>query len=129
MTMRFEFSRFMDRFSSDDLDIVWTHGGLGELTGDPEAPFPGRQAMVRFLVPIPGSWRDILRRAVRTMAIRRDIAALRALLIAVGLALPDAGPSPCADSGRPDLSTPPHTDHPDARVPVGTPRRRGPDLM
>jgi len=79
--VRGEFTRFMERFSDDQLAIVWKFSGFGF---DPEtqevAPYPGREVMVKFVRPIPGSWRDILRRAVRTMPNRRDLAALRALL-------------------------------------------------
>lgn len=78
---RGEFTRFIERFSDDQLAIVWKFGGLG---WDPEtqqyAPFPGRHVMVKFVRPIPGSWRDILRRAVRTMGNRPELAALRKLL-------------------------------------------------
>lgn len=73
-------TRFLSRFSDEQLGIVWKFSGLGELTGDPEAPYPGRREMAKFLVPIRGSWRDILRRAVRTAGNRRDLAALAALL-------------------------------------------------
>lgn len=78
---RGEFTRFVERFSEDQLAIVWKFSGVGF---DPEtqqcAPYPGRETFVKFLRPIPGSWRDILRRAVRTMRNRPDLAALRALL-------------------------------------------------
>jgi hypothetical protein len=79
--VQFEFSRFQQQFSEDQLEVVWRISGVGY---DPETgnavPFPGGRAMVRFLRPIPGSWRDILRRAVRTMGRRRDLASLLALL-------------------------------------------------
>ena len=77
--MTFE-TRFLSRFSDEQFGIVWKFSGLGELTGDPEAPYPGRREMAKFLVPIRGSWRDILRRAVRTAGNRRDLAALVDLL-------------------------------------------------
>ncbi|MER5549496.1 hypothetical protein ABT072_45640 [Streptomyces sp. NPDC002589] len=77
--MTFE-TRFLSRFTDEQLGIVWRFSGLGELTGDPEAPYPGRQAMAKFLVPIPGSWRDVLRRAVRTKGNRPSLASLAALL-------------------------------------------------
>lgn len=81
---RGEFTRFVERFSDDQLAIVWKFSGLGF---DPEtqqvSPYPGREVMVKFVRPIPGSWRDILRRAVRTMGNRPELAALRALLSAV----------------------------------------------
>ena len=73
--MSFE-TRFLSRFSDDQLGILWRFSGLGELTGDPEAPYPGRRELAKFLQPIPGSWRDILRRAVRTAVNRRELAAL-----------------------------------------------------
>lgn len=94
---RHEFTRFMERFSDDQLAIVWKFSGLGY---DPEtqqlAPYPGREVMVKFVQPIPGSWRDILRRAVRTMGNRRDLAALRALLrqIVSGYVPPVPHPAP-----------------------------------
>lgn len=79
--MTYEFELFQRRFSRDDLEIVWKYAGFGY---DPEtgedAPFPGRHVMVRFFQPIPGSWRDVLRRAVRRMDLRRDLAALLSLL-------------------------------------------------
>ncbi len=78
---RGEFTRFIERFSDDQLAIVWKFSGLGF---DPEtqevAPYPGRETFVKFIRPIPGSWRDILRRAVRTARNRRDWAALASLL-------------------------------------------------
>ncbi|MFG2858582.1 hypothetical protein ACGFZ9_50035 [Streptomyces mirabilis] len=72
--------RFLSRFSDEQLSVVWRFSGLGELTGDPEAPYPGRRVMAKFVQPIEGSWRDILRRAVRTAGNRRDLAALASLL-------------------------------------------------
>ena len=86
--------RFLARFSDDQLGTVWRFSGLGQ---DPEAPFPGRREMARFLQPIPGSWRDIIRRAVRTACNRRDVAALAALLRVltlrpVGIPLPVPAP-------------------------------------
>lgn len=92
-----EFTRFLSRFSDDQLGIIWKFSGLGELTGDPQAPYPGRTVMARFIQPIPGSWRDILRRAVRTMGNRPELAALRALLLSLvnrpaGIALPAPAP-------------------------------------
>ncbi|MFF4963241.1 hypothetical protein ACFY2Z_40975 [Streptomyces sp. NPDC001222] len=94
--MSFE-TRFLSRYSDDQLGIIWRFSGLGEMTGDPEAPFPGRREMAKFLQPIPGSWRDVLRRAVRTAGNRRDLAALVALLRTltlrpVGIALPLPAP-------------------------------------
>jgi hypothetical protein len=88
---------FLSRFSDDQLGILWKWGGLGELTGDPAAPYPGRVVMARFIQPIPGSWRDILRRAVRTMGNRPELAALRSLLLSLlsrpaGIALPAPAP-------------------------------------
>jgi hypothetical protein len=71
------FTRFMDRFSDDELAIVWKFGT------STDAPFPGRRQMARFMQPIPGSWRDILRRAVRALSDRSEHAALRALLVDV----------------------------------------------
>jgi hypothetical protein len=87
-------ARFLSRFSDDQLSVVWRFSGLGP---DPEAPFPGRQEMAKFLVPIPGSWRDIIRRAVRTACNRRDWAALAVLLRTLtlrpaGIALPLPAP-------------------------------------
>jgi hypothetical protein len=82
--VRHEFTRFVEQCSDDQLAIVWKFSGLG---WDPETqeirPYPGSDMFVKFLRPIPGSWRDILRRAVRTMGNRPDLAALRALLSAV----------------------------------------------
>jgi hypothetical protein len=72
-----DYPQFMDRFSDEQLAIVWKWGT------STEAPFPGRRQMAKFLYPIPGSWRDILRRAVRTMPNRPHLAALRALLTSV----------------------------------------------
>lgn len=76
-----QFTRFLEKFSDDQLAIVWKFSGFGF---DPEtqqvAPYPGREVMVKFVQPIPGSWRDILRRAVRTMPHRRDLLALLSLL-------------------------------------------------
>ncbi|MFF4709776.1 hypothetical protein [Streptomyces sp. NPDC001297] len=97
--VRHEFTRFMERFSDDQLAIVWKFSGLGY---DPEtqqvAPYPGRHVMVKFVQPIPGSWRDILRRAVRTMGNRRDLLALLALLRQVVTAyvppVPNPAPTP-----------------------------------
>lgn len=92
-----EFTRFVERFSEDQLAIVWRFSGLGF---DPEtqryAEYPGRETFVKFVRPIPGSWRDILRRAVRTMGNRRDLAALRALLrqIISGYVPPVPRPAP-----------------------------------
>lgn len=85
-----EHARFLARFSDDQLAIVWKWGT------STEAPFPGRREMARFLQPIPGSWRDILRRAVRTMPTRPELAALRALLSAVlsGHVPPVSHPAP-----------------------------------
>ena len=77
--MSFE-TRFLSRFTDEQLGIVWRFSGLGEVAGDPEAPYPGRQAMAKFLQPIPGSWRDVLRRAVRTKGNRPSVASLAALL-------------------------------------------------
>lgn len=78
---RREFAQFMGRFSDEQLAIVWKFSGLGF---DPETrqvtPYPGREIMVKFVQPIPGSWRDILRRAVCSMGNRRDLLALLALL-------------------------------------------------
>ncbi|MFF3617557.1 hypothetical protein [Streptomyces sp. NPDC002580] len=71
-----EHARFLGRFTDEQLAIVWKFGGFA-------GPFPGRSVMAKFLQPIPGSWRDVLRRAVRTMANRPELAALRALLSAV----------------------------------------------
>jgi hypothetical protein len=61
------FTRFTNRFSVDQLETVWQLSGVGFAAGSDELiPFPGASVMVKFLRPIPGSWRDILRRAVRT---------------------------------------------------------------
>lgn len=79
--MTYEFRGFLDRFSSEDLETVWRYSGIGsDNAGDGATDFPGRWVMARFLAPIPGSWRDVLRRAVRTMGLRRDLASLLALL-------------------------------------------------
>jgi hypothetical protein len=94
---RGEFTRFVERFSDDQLAIVWKFSGIGF---DPEtqqvAPYPGRETFVKFLRPIPGSWRDILRRAVRTMGNRPELSALRALLSVLlsGYVPPVAHPAP-----------------------------------
>ncbi|WP_406164388.1 hypothetical protein [Streptomyces canus] len=76
-----EVTRLLEKFSDDQLAIVWKFSGFGF---DPEtqeiAPFPGREVMVKFVRPIPGSWRDILRRAVRAMPHRRDLLSLLSLL-------------------------------------------------
>lgn len=79
--MQYEFSRFQRQFSEDEWETVWRFSGVGydPATGE-TYPFPGARVAVRFLQPIPGSWRDILRRAVRTMDRRRDLASLLALL-------------------------------------------------
>lgn len=104
-------TRFLSRFSDDQLSIVWKFSGLGELTGDPEAPYPGRRAMAKFLVPIRGSWRDILRRAVRTAGNRRDLAALATLLRTltvrpVGIPLPAPAPRSLSPQWRCHRITP-----------------------
>lgn len=79
--MTYEFRGFLDRFSDDALETVWHYSGIGtEFANDAATDFPGRWVMARFLAPVPGSWRDILRRAVRTMGLRRDLASLLALL-------------------------------------------------
>lgn len=128
MTTRFAFTRFMDRFSDEELETVWDYSGLGDVIGDPEAPFPGRQVMAKFLVPIPGSWRDILLRAVRTMPLRRDLAALRALLRQVVShyqpPVPRSAPTPAvlvSQCHRIAIA-------PTRGSPVGLLRRRGPDM-
>lgn len=79
--MQYEFSRFQRQFSEDQLETVWRFSGISYNPETGETyPFPGAKVMARFLQPIPGSWRDILRRAVRTMDRRRDLAALMSLL-------------------------------------------------
>jgi hypothetical protein len=78
--MALELTRFQRQFSEDQLETVWRFSGIGY---DPETgvsyPFPGGRVMMRFLQPIPGSWRDILRRAIRT----GDKGAARALMLAI----------------------------------------------
>jgi hypothetical protein len=101
----------LSRFSDEQLSVVWRFSGLGELTGDPAAPYPGRREMAKFLQPIPGSWRDILRRAVRTLANRPEHAALRALLRALvirpaGIPLPAPAPRALSPQRRCHRLTP-----------------------
>jgi hypothetical protein len=102
---------FLSRYSDDQLGILWKFSGLGELTGDPEAPYPGRREMVKFLQPIPGSWRDILRRAVRTAGNRPELAALVALLLSLvirpaGVPLPAPTPRALSPQRRCHRLTP-----------------------
>jgi len=102
---------FLSRFSDDQLGTLWKFSGLGELTGDPAAPFPGRREMAKFLQPIPGSWRDILRRAVRTMGNRPNVAALLVLLRALvnrpaGIPLPAPAPRALSPQRRCHRLTP-----------------------
>lgn len=96
--MRHEFTRFASRFSDEELETVWRFGGFGfdPQTGE-STPYPGRQTVARFLEPIPNSWRDILRRAVRTKGTRPNLAALLAMLRTltmrpVGIPLPAPAP-------------------------------------
>lgn len=126
-------TRFNEQFSDEELATFWRYSGMGELTGDPEAPFPGRESMnellPRFLRPIVYTWRDILRRAVRTMDIRRDIAMLRALLRRIAFhwstPAPLTAPTPAVLTSQCQRITV----APTRGSPVGLPRRRGPDLM
>ncbi|GHI39697.1 hypothetical protein [Streptomyces violascens] len=94
-----ELVRFMERFSDAQLAILWKWSGLGFDPATQEAaPYPGREVMVKFIEPIPGSWRDILRRAVRNMGNRRDLLALLSLLrqIVTGYVppVPHSAPAP-----------------------------------
>lgn len=129
--MTLELTRFQRQFSEDQLETVWRFSGIGYNAETGETyPFPGGRVMMRFLQPIPGSWRDVLRRAVRT----GDKGAARALMLAILRQLrphrripvrrPSAAPAPLiSQCHRP-------TDAPTRGSPSeGTPvRRRGPDM-
>lgn len=90
--------RFTRHMTDEQAEILWRFGGFGF---DPETgesqPCPGPRGLARFLVPISGSWRDILRRAIRTAGNRRERAALVALLRTLtmrpaGIPLPPPAP-------------------------------------
>lgn len=119
--MRYEFSRFQQQFSEDELETVWRFSGVGynPTTGE-TYPFPGGRVMVRFLQPIPGSWRDILRRAVRTMGRRRELASLFALLRRIVSHYRPPAPHMPADPARLVSQCHYHTDAPTRGSPWGT---------
>lgn len=119
--MALEMTRFRQQFSEDEWETVWRFSGIGydPATGE-TYPFPGARVMVRFLQPIPGSWRDILRRAVRTMGKRRDLAALFALLRQIISGDRPPAPHMPADPARLVSQCHTRTDAPTRGSPQGT---------